>query len=97
MAKSSKKYFDELELLLAKAAKDRRILHALLLDLFTPAELDEITIRWQIIKMLANGDSHRDIAEALGVGLATVARGSRMLMRPDGGFNQAFDRGYNRT
>ncbi|PJE75552.1 transcriptional regulator [Candidatus Uhrbacteria bacterium CG10_big_fil_rev_8_21_14_0_10_48_11] len=94
MAKANKKYIEELELLLAKATKDRRMFHALLTDLLTPAEFDELSIRWQIIKMLANGSSHREITDELGVGLATVARGSRTLLRPDGGFNQAFDKGF---
>lgn len=47
--------------------------------ILTPKELLEIPNRLQIVKMLKCGISHHDIAGKLGVGVATVARGSREL------------------
>ncbi len=51
-------------------------------SLLTPAELSEITKRLQIFRMLEAGVPQRKIAEQLGVGIATVSRGSRALKQP---------------
>jgi TrpR family transcriptional regulator, trp operon repressor len=48
-------------------------------SLLTPAELSEISKRLQIFKLLESGMPQRQIAETLGVGIATVTRGSRAL------------------
>jgi TrpR family trp operon transcriptional repressor len=52
---------------------------AALESLLTPAEYQEISKRLQIFKLLNDGVAHRKIAEQLGVGIATVSRGSRAL------------------
>jgi TrpR family trp operon transcriptional repressor len=52
---------------------------AALESLLTPAEYQEISKRLQIFKLLNEGVAHRKIAEQLGVGIATVSRGSRAL------------------
>lgn len=46
-------------------------------DLLTPSEFSEISKRLQIFKLLDAGVPQRQIAEQLGVGIATVTRGSR--------------------
>lgn len=48
-------------------------------NLLTPAELLEIANRMQIIHMIEAGIPQRKIAEELGVGIATVSRGARVL------------------
>ncbi|MFC7367686.1 MULTISPECIES: Trp family transcriptional regulator [Vreelandella] len=50
-----------------------------LASLLTPAEYQEISKRLQIFRLLGEGVPHRKIAETLGVGIATVSRGSRAL------------------
>lgn len=45
----------------------------------TPAEIDAISQRLQIVDLIAKGTAQREISEKLGVGIATVTRGSRML------------------
>ncbi|MDQ7731661.1 Trp family transcriptional regulator [Halomonas sp. SpR1] len=52
---------------------------AALASLLTPAEYQEISKRLQIFRLLREGVPHRKIAETLGVGIATVSRGSRAL------------------
>jgi len=47
--------------------------------ILTPSELDELTTRLQIVKMLKKGLPHQEIARRLKVGVATVTRGSREL------------------
>lgn len=61
------------------AARDSETLEQALTDLLTPSELSEISKRLQIFKRLEAGVPQRQIAEELGVGIATVTRGSRVL------------------
>lgn len=63
------------------AIEDGHTMDAALESLLTPAEYTEISKRLQIFKMLRAGVPHRRIAETLGVGIATVSRGSRALAR----------------
>lgn len=50
-----------------------------LLGIFTQKELEEIPARLQIVKMLKKGLPQHEIAEKLGVGIATVTRGSKEI------------------
>lgn len=52
-----------------------------LLGMFTPKELEEIPTRLQIVKRLRVGISQHKIAKDLGVGIATVTRGSKELQK----------------
>ncbi len=54
-------------------------------DLLTTSELDDVARRLQIIELLAEGIPQRQIAETLGVGIATVSRGSSVLKQRDKG------------
>ena len=47
--------------------------------LLTPNEISEMQRRLQIFSLLEEGVSQREIAKQLGVGIATVTRGSRAL------------------
>ncbi|NCQ54728.1 MAG: transcriptional regulator [Candidatus Pacebacteria bacterium CG10_big_fil_rev_8_21_14_0_10_42_12] len=49
--------------------------------IMTPQELIEIPQRLEIVRRLKQGDTQRKIAEDLGVGIATVTRGSRELKK----------------
>jgi len=60
-------------------AKNPEGMNTILQDLLTPSELSEISKRLQIIRLLETGMPQRQIAETLGVGIATVTRGSRAL------------------
>ncbi len=85
------RYEQELNALLAEiSASDKKLFRDFLIDLLTPAEYKELALRWQIVKLLHRGISQRAIAQKLGVGIATVSRGSRELLDPKGGFNRAF-------
>ncbi len=48
-------------------------------DLLTDSELLEVANRLQIFEMLERGVPQRRIADILGVGIATVTRGSKVL------------------
>ena len=70
-----------IEYLLSRRSPDA--MDAALDSLLTPAEYTEISKRLQIFKLLNAGVPHRKIAEQLGVGIATVSRGSRALNQQD--------------
>lgn len=78
--RSADRYRQELLAHLLRA-RDRRELDTLLGDLLTPSEISEISKRLQILKLLEAGLPQRQIADQLGVGIATVTRGSRALKR----------------
>ena len=60
-------------------AEDSSSMEKILHNLLTPSELNEISKRLQIFRLLESGMPQRQIAETLGVGIATVTRGSRAL------------------
>lgn len=49
--------------------------------ILTPKELQEIPKRLQIVKLLKKGLPQREIADKLGVGVATVTRGSKEIQK----------------
>ena len=80
---------DLLEVLASLQSDDD--ISAILYDLLTPAELEALGERWQIVKLLAGGMSQRAVRDALGVSVTTVGRGSRQLRYGSGGLEIAFD------
>lgn len=74
------KQLDELIELLLKI-KDKELMRDFLLGILTPKELEEIPMRLQIVKLLRRGIPQQEIATELGVGVATVTRGSRELQK----------------
>lgn len=48
-------------------------------ELLTESELDTLSKRWRILKMLANGSTQREIAKDLQVSLCKVTRGAKIL------------------
>nr|NJM01435.1 transcriptional regulator [Desulfobacula sp.] len=52
-------------------------------DLFTPAELDDISLRWKLLKDLYEGLTQRKIADKYGISLCKITRGSRILKKKD--------------
>jgi len=69
-----------------------RELRAVLLDLLTPSEVEALSERWAIVKLLDQGHSQRDIAQKLGASVTTVSRGSRQMKYGHGGFAKALQR-----
>lgn len=48
-------------------------------ELLTESEIETLSKRWRILKMLANGVTQREIAKNLGVSLCKVTRGAKIL------------------
>ena len=64
---------------LIQSIKDEESLKDLLIGVTTPKERDELVKRIEIIKLLISGEPQKKIASDLGVGIATVTRGSKEL------------------
>ncbi len=87
---SMEEYKKEINTLIKKVAgAGGNLLNEFLDDLLTAGEYEEIARRWQIVKMLESGIAQREIAEKLGVGVATVTRGAKELSDKKGGFRKA--------
>ena len=54
--------------------------------LLTPAEIAEISARWELVRMLEQGVSQRRIAGELGISLCKITRGSRELKKKESAF-----------
>lgn len=52
-----------------------------LVAIFTPAELEHIPKRLELVRLLKQGVPQHEIARQLGVGIATVTRGSGELKK----------------
>ncbi|MDA1060845.1 MAG: YerC/YecD family TrpR-related protein [bacterium] len=66
----------------------RSLAESFLHNILTPSELEEISKRLQIVKMLMRGVPQRDVAKKLGVSMGTVSRGSRELKYGTDGFKK---------
>ncbi len=77
---NSRKFFKELveEFLRIDSPEEMAdFLHGIL----TPSEIAEIPKRLQIVKLLKAGVAQKEIASSLGVGIATVTRGSKEVKK----------------
>jgi len=61
--------------------KTKKEMENLLLGILTPQERDEVPMRLEIIKLLKKNIPQQVIAKKLGVGIATVTRGSREIKK----------------
>ena len=48
-------------------------------EILTKSEIEVLSKRWRILRMLNNGATQRDIAKELNVSLCKVTRGSKIL------------------
>lgn len=61
-------------------------------DLCTPAELESMADRWQVIPLLRQGIPYRTIHDQTGVSVTTITRVARCLSLGTGGYNLIADR-----
>ena len=81
-----RKYIDELLAVIQKTSNNKAFLDEFLQDLLTPKEYETLALRWQIVQLLAQGLTQREITQKLKIGIATVTRGSRELSNTNGAF-----------
>lgn len=66
--------------------------HAFFSDLCTPAELEALVDRWNVVAYITEGLPYRRIHELTGVSVTTIGRVARCLTTGNGGYQQALDR-----
>ena len=68
----------EIAKVLAKV-KNPRLIEGFLLDIFTESELNDLSSRWEIVKLLDKGTTQRKIAQDFHLSLCKITRGSKEL------------------
>jgi TrpR family transcriptional regulator, trp operon repressor len=58
---------------------DREDMRRLFTEIFTSAELDDLSLRWKLLAELSEGRTQRDISKRLGISLCKITRGARLL------------------
>ena len=61
-------------------------------DLCTPAELQALVDRWQVVECLEQGLPYRKIHDLTGVSVTTIGRVARFLADGFGGYRTAIER-----
>lgn len=74
------------------AADDVDAMLALLTDLCTPAELEALADRWQVVPYILEGVPYREIHDRTAVSVTTVGRVARCLTSGAGGYQLAVRR-----
>lgn len=64
---------------LVHSTRDKELLKDFLVGITTPKERQELPMRVEIVKRLLAGEPQAKITKDLGVGIATVTRGSKEL------------------
>lgn len=64
-------------------------------DLCTPAELQALVDRWQVVEYLEQGLPYRKIHDLTGVSVTTIGRVARFLSDGFGGYQAAIKRTHN--
>ena len=59
--------------------KDSNEMEMLFREIFTPSEIDTLTLRWQLLKDLYAGKTQRKIAATHKISLCKITRGSKLL------------------
>jgi TrpR-related protein YerC/YecD len=64
-------------------------------DLCTPAELQALVDRWQVVEYLEQGLPYRKIHDLTGVSVTTIGRVARFLSDGFGGYQTAIERTHH--
>ena len=74
------------------ALKNQAEIKAFLLDLCTPAEMEALVDRWQVVPYVIDEMPYREIHEHTGVSVTTIGRVARTLNTGAGGYHAAVKR-----
>jgi TrpR-related protein YerC/YecD len=61
-------------------------------DLCTPAELQDLSDRWRVVRPLMEDTPYRKIYDQTGVSVTTIGRVARAIHYGTGGYNLIYDR-----
>lgn len=71
--------------------KNAEQVYAFLIDLCTPAELEALADRWQVVEPLTRAIPYRQIHDDTGVSVTTIGRVARCLELGTGGYQLALN------
>ena len=71
--------------------------YAFLIDLCTPAELEAMADRWQVVEPLTRATPYRQIHDDTGVSVTTIGRVARCLELGSGGYRLALGQGQRKA
>jgi TrpR-related protein YerC/YecD len=71
--------------------RTREEAEAFLVDLCTPAELEALSGRWRVARLVREGIPYREIHDRTGVSTATITRVARALTQGTGGYRRMLD------
>jgi TrpR family trp operon transcriptional repressor len=72
--------------------KDVKEMDAFLREIFTPKELADLELRWQLLKELNEGQTQRSIAARHRMSLCKITRGSKVLKAENSLIKKILDR-----
>ncbi|MCK4763449.1 MAG: transcriptional regulator [Candidatus Aminicenantes bacterium] len=87
---------NELAITLA-AINDSKIITEFFESLFTLKEIEDISSRWELVKLLDQGVTQREIAGRLGLSLCKITRGSKELKKQGSVFKRFIDEYYKQA
>ena len=75
---------DKLQEIVGRLAEidDPGLLERFFREILTPKEVRDLSSRWELVKLLKEGISQREIARRLHLSLCKITRGSRQLKNP---------------
>ena len=73
---------------------DPREMEQLFQELFTPKEREDLFLRWELLKDLYHGKTHRAIAADHGISLCKITRGSKILKEKSSISNKILNKYY---
>ena len=62
---------------------NREVMSRFLQEILTEKEMEDVVVRWRLMKDLHNGETQRSIARKHGISLCKITRGSRILKKQD--------------
>ncbi len=65
-------------------------------EIFTPKELRDLALRWQLLKELHKGKTQRDIASRYRISLCKITRGSKVLKQRNSSIRRVLDGLYGK-
>ena len=75
--------------------ENRQEMEVLFQEIFTPNEIDTLTLRWQLLKDLYEGKTQRKIATEHKISLCKITRGSKLLKAKGSYLKQVLDDLYD--
>lgn len=74
--------------------QDHREMITFFQEIFTPKEIKDLELRWELLKELHAGHAQRNIAARHKISLCKITRGSRILKRPGSITKKLLDQRY---